>query len=324
MFPKATLVIVVVFVTLLATNPTCITKAFDAGLFTNRKVTTRYNFPLAYGNQENTHKQENDRTRNDKRKFELWLDLRGTRLSPVTALELWSIEEQQSCVSRDNFDELQPFVKCLVSTKAEQFDYALLKFLDDAVGNETIELMFLGDEECADNNSHAMPQKIIEYSTISKESIVSGRLFSLVTSPSSSTVPMLPDPLPVIEAATQGKWVVLDTIGWENLEEEERISLVFGLVELITSVAAENRGGIGLTCRSSTEVAKIAMRIQSIVSGSSGKKTAKCTESGILIPNDACSSMDIVTEDREEELQSKFSIIVPFDMKLIRTALMLM
>ncbi len=315
------IVVVVVIVNSLATAPTGITMAFDAGLYTKWKFTRRTNFPLAHRNQENIHESGNFKTPNDERVFELWLDLRGTRLSPKTALDLWFAEGLQSCASTHSFDLPHPFVKCLVSSKSEQLDYAFLTFLNDAVGNKTIEVMFLGGEERPDKNNLSGIQNIIQYSTISKESIVSGRLFSLVTSPSSFRVPLLPDPLPAIETASQGKWVVLDTNGWKNLDEQERISLVVGLVELISSFAAENHGGIGLTCRSSTEVADIAMWIQSICSDSSRKVTAKCTESGIFIPNDEYSSNDIVPGGQRHPM---FSIIVPFDMKLIRTALMLL
>ena len=103
-----------------------------------------------------------------------------------------------------------------------------------------------------------------------------------------------------------------------------------GIVELISSSAY--RGRIGWTCHSKNEVVKAAMWIQSMGIGSgfggregSGMMRTKTLESGILIPEDFTreTAIDGSTSDHAVDRTFSFAIIVPYDLGLIRTSMLL-
>jgi hypothetical protein len=131
-------------------------------------------------------------------------------------------------------------------------------------------------------------------------------------------MPQLPDPLPAIEVASNGQWIALDTNGWKEVAEEERISMLLPLVELISS-AASGSGGIGLTCHTNNEVVKAAMFIQSLTNDARGGRggTTKTLDSGIVVPDDDAESVT------KNSANTNFALILPCDMALLRTTKLL-
>ena len=226
---------------------------------------------------------------------QLWIDLRGTSLTPNIALELWSLE--------DDNNNNAPFTKCLVSSIEKNAK-------DDDISNNLLDILLVEEGDTTDDMPIIFQQK---------EHI--GRILSLQTS--STSMPILPnDPLSAIDIVSKGQWLLIDTNEWKKVEEDERISMVIPLIDLISSGFMNDTssgGGIGVTCHTNNEVVKIAMYIQSMMnaSGGSDNTKTKTLDSGIVVPdtdNESSSS---------GSMQQQFAIIVPFDMELLRTAKLL-
>lgn len=253
--------------------------------------------------------------------FELWLDLRGTSLTPKAAAELWDLEERQSNsmqqqpLERNSNDrELTmaraPYVKCLVSsTEKSQVGYTPQN--DDELYPNSNVLLIAEFDDGGD-------MKSISQMTSETTSKSIGRIQSLQAS---SSMPILPDPLPAIDVASKGQWVILDTDGWKKFDEEERSSMALPLMGLIHSGSlgsSTSGGGVGLTCYTPSEVVKTAMFIESIANGGGGGSAGqtKTMESGIVIPDSDAVKSPVLCN-------AKFAIIVPFDIGLLRTAKLL-
>ena len=230
--------------------------------------------------------------------LQLWIDLRGTSLTPKTALELWSLED----------DNNAPFTTCLLSS--------IEKNAKDTSNNKLD--ILLVEESDTTNDMPIICQQ--------KEHI--GRILSLQTS--STSMPILPnDPLSAIDIVSKGQWLLIDTNDWKKVEEDERISMTLPLIDLISSGFTNDSssgGGIGITCHTNNEVVKIAMYIQSIMnaSGSSDNTKTITLDSGIVVP-DTTDNESLSDDDtnHSNSMKQKFAIIIPFDMELLRTAKLL-
>lgn len=226
----------------------------------------------------------------------LWIDLRSTSLTPKAALELWSLED----------DSNAPFTKCLVSSMEKSTKD------DDTPNNLDVLLVEEGDDPNDD-----MP-------FISQQTKHIGRILSLQAS--STSMPILPnDPLSAIDIVSKGQWLLVDTNQWKKVEEDERISMVLPLIDLISSGFTNNAsGGVGVTCHTNNEVVKIAMYIQSMMnaSGGSDNTKTKTLDSGIVVPD---TDNESLSDDgtNHTPMKQQFAIIVPFDMELLRTAKLL-
>merc|ERR1711933_441741 len=93
------------------------------------------------------------------------------------------------------------------------------------------------------------------------------------------------------------------------------------MIELISGAVGGDdydRGGVGLTCHTKNEVVIAAMKIQSMINGDGALATTNVvtSESGILVSD--TSSVDKDTPKR------KFALILPFDIKMMKTAKMLL
>ena len=260
---------------------------------------------------------------------EIWLDLRGTSITPKTALELWELDEQMQQQSNSNKARKEtkpPFMRCLVSSISKQSDSSSLV---TPPANNPLDVLMVGQEE-------AGGMRIITQTQKSSSSF--GSMISLQPSPASASIPILPDPLPLIDLASQGLNVLLDTKGWKKVAEEKRLSMLLPLIELITSSTATNADGgiVGWTCFSNSEIVETAMWIQSMGNGSKGSRggntlRTKTLDSGILIPDlDDIESFaldsTVIDEDSTEQKRDecKFAIIVPYDVALLRAAMMLL
>ncbi|KAL7497620.1 hypothetical protein ACHAWT_009163 [Skeletonema menzelii] len=270
---------------------------------------------------------------NNNNGLEIWLDLRGTSLSPSTALELWELEHTDN--NNDNLDHnagtIQsnvPFTKCLVSNHANN---------NNNLNSDSQEQM---------ESQHTTIQVLIDDDHPNSSW---GKTLPLQINPNSQQ-PILPDPLPAMELISQnkGQYVLLDTTkGWKKVEEELRLSYLLSLAEVISSGALpsvsstsshdgdSNRGpgGIGFTCLTRNEVVKVAMWIQSITNNNpewnNGGKNArvKTLDNGLVIPE-----YDDNDDGARDELPSRqqaatglqYAIVVPYDVGLLKTAAMLL
>jgi hypothetical protein len=248
---------------------------------------------------------------------EIWLDLRGTSLSPSTALELWDLEHAHDNNDDDVYNKSTvPFTKCLVSPSSRD-------------NNKNSQ-----NEKQQHNNIHVVVDNEASSSW--------GKILPLETSTrSSSSIPILPDPLPVMEIISQGKWIILDTtLGWKKVEEEKRLSYLLPLAELISSGAVTGvggggygSGGIGFTCQTKNEVVKVAMWIQSITNrcndGGGGKNVrVKTLENGLVIPDSDAVTLDDLQQQQQfgttRQARLQYAIVVPYDVGLLKTAAMLL
>jgi hypothetical protein len=251
--------------------------------------------------------------------LELWLDLRGTSLTPKTALQLWAMEGQ-----KENM-HAPPFVKCLVSSMEMSYSSPSLDIYDD-IDVLIVEERMDGD----DDMQYIVQQQTYDPSSSSLSNYCIGRILNLQAS---SSKPILPDPLPAMEHASNGQWIIIDTDGWKKIEADERLRMALPLLELIasssataasTTCASNNRGGIGLTCHTNNEVVKTIMFIQSMLAGGGGdgrQVRTKTLTSGIVIPDEDNTS--IPSADNESTMHH-FAIVVPYDMELLRTAQLLL
>ncbi|KAL3807067.1 hypothetical protein ACHAXA_006659 [Cyclostephanos tholiformis] len=243
--------------------------------------------------------------------LELWLDLRGTSLSPRTALELWDMEERQGGESCSDRSPDAPFVKCLISSAETSFASPSQNSVDEFTQN--IEVLLV-----AEGRDDEDMRFILQQADPSKTSMCIGRLLSVQAS---SSKPILPDPLPFMEVASNGQWIVIDTDGWKKIEEEERLRMALPLFGLLST--SSRGGGIGLTCHTKNEVVKTVMFIQSMTNGggSNGRQMRTITlESGIIIPEN---DTPITSASANPTMTPLFAIVVPYDMELIRTAKLL-
>jgi len=229
--------------------------------------------------------------------LQLWIDLRGTSLTPKTALELWSLED----------DNNAPFTTCLLSLEKNAKD----------TSNNKLDILLVEEGGDTTNDMPIIFQQ--------KEQI--GKILSLQTS--STSMPILPnDPLSAIDIVSKGQWLLIDTNEWKKVEEDERISMILPLIDLISSgftIDANGEGGIGVTCHTNNEVVKMAMYIQSMMnaSGSSDNTKTKTLDSGIVVPDNADNASLSDDDTNHSPMKQKFAIIVPFDMELLRTAKLL-
>jgi len=266
---------------------------------------------------------------NDNNGVEIWLDCRHTSLSPSTALELWDLECPDANYNNDDVGLTKlgaPFTKCLVSPSDN---------VSNSNGEKQMQLQnniqVLVDSGTNNNNN--------KQTTESTSSSSWGKVLPLQTN--TQSMPILPDPLPAMETISQGQYIILDTTkGWKKVEEEQRLSYLLPLAELISSGAttggengSSSSGGIGFTCLTKNEVVKVAMWIQSITNnnrsgdGGGGQNVrVKTLENGLVIPDyDGDVMSDLQKQfgsSRQARLQ--YAIVVPYDVGLLKTASMLL
>ena len=224
-------------------------------------------------------------------KMEVWLDLRGTSITPKAALELWRAEVQGDVQLEDEVTAAPisiPFTKCLISSDA-QYSY-------------TIE----ADVMIVDKNG-----VLFSPTSSHEQSISIGQIVTLESS--QNHMPTLPDPLPLIDKYSNGEWILLDTNAWKKINGDKKLAALFPVAELIISMEPSGSGGkIGWTCHTKNEVAKSVMWIKSHEKKGS-MMSAKTLESGIMIP---CEK----NTNTPNSNSTDFIIVIPYDSGLLRTA----
>ena len=249
--------------------------------------------------------------------IEVWLDLRGTSLTPNAALELWNLEDTMNN-QLNSLDRARntPFHKCLVSLVRNSD--GILPPKDSYENNRSIEILAVS--ECTDEND-IMPCIFHQTDPLATSPTISTCVGRLLPLQASSNTPILPDPLPAMEVVSSGQWIVLDTEGWKKVAEEERLRMVLPLLELLSpGVSGSDHGGIGVTCQTTNEIVKAVMFIQCMTSGggSNGRNIrTKTLESGIVVPQQQ--DLNILSSSGARS-KRRFAIVVPCDMILLRTA----
>ncbi|KAL7474949.1 hypothetical protein ACHAW6_000889 [Cyclotella cf. meneghiniana] len=242
--------------------------------------------------------QSYDRSDTDER-IELWLDLRGTTITPKMAIEMWKteIEDGQMEHEHPGPSPNAPFSKCLISfDERQQIEFTI----EDTLCS--MDVLMVGRDGYSFKSIYAQPSDLI------------GTIVSLKSS-QSTAMPLLPDPLSLIEKYSNGEWILFDTKEWKKYGEDEKLGMLFPLVELVGSVDRNvNNGRIGWTCHSRSEVIKSAMwkKCQPDIS-------TKTLDSGIVIPGDEIADGRVVQNDE----RTKYVITVPYDSGLLRAAMSL-
>lgn len=225
-------------------------------------------------------------------KIEVWLDLRGTSITPETALEFWRAEVQDMQIDWCHAQQV-PFTKCLISYDEQELPK-----------NEMNVLM-------VDTHGNS-------FSAVSdKQSASIGDIVRLEPFQSNS-MPTLPDPLPLIDKLSNGKWLLLDTKAWKKIDTSEKLDLLFPLVELVTPMKQSGESVIGWTCHSKSEVIRSAMWARAYHQSSLSQRSTKTIASGIIIPDDTQpeNTLGMARNDR-----TKFVILIPYDLGMLKTAL---
>mmetsp|Transcript_24828 Transcript_24828/g.44656 ORF Transcript_24828/g.44656 Transcript_24828/m.44656 type:complete len:370 (+) Transcript_24828:37-1146(+) len=313
-------------------EPTCIHQSTTSSSSTDKNIF--YNINISDNDDAHEYQGEHD---NIGGVVELWLDLRGTSLTPKAVLKLWHLEERQNNqqqplennndTTADSLLAKAPFVKCLMSPNEKFRDSPPQK--NNNENEQHIDVLFVAEKDGGDMNYLLRQANRSPSSTSAPDSII-GRILSLQAS--SSSMPILPDPLPAMEVASKGQWIILDTNGWKKIAEDDRISNVLSLAGLISS-GSNSGGGIGLTCHTNNEVVKAAMFIQSMTNnggggGGGGNTRTKTLESGIVIPDDDDDDAEMSSGSgsgiRKSGKRTNFAIIVPYDVGLLQTATLLL
>jgi hypothetical protein len=227
---------------------------------------------------------------NTDHKIEVWLDLRGTSITPKTALELWQVEVQDELL-----DQVQlPFTKCLISYTGRD---------SSALSNGEIDVLMIDQDGCT-------------FKSILDPSASIGQIIHLKSS-QSSYMPILPDPLALIDSYSNGQWILLDTNSWKKIDESEKLGSLFPVAELITSMdQTGSNGRIGWTCHTKSEVIKSAMWMQCQSMKGSSVSPTKTLDSGIIVLGEMSDA-----PSQQTTSDSKFVIVVPYDVGLLRTAM---
>ena len=283
--------------------------------------------------------------------MEMWLDLRGTAISPRVAFhhlthELMMTEEGDDSENNEEDDETKEDSGCisinrvLVSDMVKQeyarqfLPHSTMKPLDAMVNND---VLLVTDKTC---NEHYW--KVVRASTYfnQQDSQIAGELVIMKGRQAGKTTNVgLVDPIPALECISRGGWVIVDS---QEIEDDtERFHAVSSLVELLASSASltfssltlfgngnsgdtsddvgmsakSSPGGIAVVCGSNTDIFSFAPLIQLI--RSYGGTSLSSTESGILISqNSGASSLEADRATRKIQT----ALVLPFDSSLWKTS----
>lgn len=227
---------------------------------------------------------ESSMSNDDERSFiQLWLDLRGTAITPQMALT--KLEE----------DSPFPVNKVLLSTQDAQRAVELRK-----PGDPDLVIVDSSDDTICDAKDPT-----IQYGT---RVAIDGDSFV--------------DPMPALETASVGGWVLIDPMeGNDKFQENQEaitnlvdfissgmslgvdsFSLGTDTTDAVSTMERKAKGGIAITCRTKAEMVQIANTFQSLEPG-----TLTTTESGILLKVDPM-------EGSTPAMQR--ALVLPFDMPL--------
>ena len=266
---------------------------------------------------------------------ELWLDLRMTALFPDQVVDylieqLIEDNDGEELVSPDaaGYSEC-PFDRILLSD--ESFQLTLNKKSEYTDG--LVDILYIPTEakdqvaisDCTSNGGMSVPFGSIAY--MGKE----------------DPATTVDDPIISLDVLSSGKWMVLldEDDGVDAADEPKRVDSISSFLQLAVASSGGfslfgggdsdggliledntdtqkdklNQGGVAVGCSSKSMLVQMASLLQTIQSGSS----VSTTESGILIQ----SSENKSDCDTETEPALRFALVLPFDLTLWKTALLL-
>lgn len=236
---------------------------------------------------------------------QLWLDLRRTTIPPQTAL---------LHLTDDLWDEYTP-----PSNKSFLVDKVLInqsngieKIADDLMEEFETEVGLLS--YCEEKN------EILE---MNDEGVMLpfGKVVNVEDETGKGVINVNVDPMPVLEAVSNGEWVILDVNG------DVDTSSILTLIELVSnacqsplfsspSSSSSSTGGIGIRCESQSSVMEMGALIKSLC-GSKGYET---NESGILVQSSDENQNQISDDTKSGDAPIGFAIVMPFDSVLWQTS----
>ncbi len=257
--------------------------------------------------------------------FELWLDLRDTKMSPQVAL---------SHLTNDLWDEFhapsgKSFLVDRVLIDASKLSEGEIQSVCDEVNDEyedEIKILFQkdGDIYTLDNGSNELGDRGDDTSFAER-----GKEF-LMFDKETRVICAYSEPLPALEVTSAGKWLILNSKDMEG--EVQRKESIQSLVELCSGGllptfdmhTLENKnnnddggnlvqGGIAIDCTTNAHVLEACSLIKSILGNSKDYIT---TDSGILFESNSglehCSSIGRGGID--------YAVLIPLDALLWKTA----
>eukprot|EP00550_Attheya_septentrionalis_P006872 CAMPEP_0198296096 /NCGR_PEP_ID=MMETSP1449-20131203/30954_1 /TAXON_ID=420275 /ORGANISM="Attheya septentrionalis, Strain CCMP2084" /LENGTH=302 /DNA_ID=CAMNT_0043996605 /DNA_START=309 /DNA_END=1217 /DNA_ORIENTATION=- len=254
---------------------------------------------------------------------EFWLDLRGTAISPGSALSLLADD-----FSDDPILDSIPVDRILISQDGigRALQSSLLTSSSTSRSNSNIDLMYEGNEDGM-------------LRSVSDETILYGKTIFLGEDTSKM------DPIPALDAVSMGGWVILDPKAIRD--EEDRLSAVSSLINFVSGAKISSTGagvlllgggtsldagdveetvvtmdadaflgvgelgGLAMCCRTDSEIMKSAEYIQSMLFGGS----ITSTESGILLQQELS---DDGSDSKQPSLNA--AVLLPLEPHLWKTA----
>eukprot|EP00978_Attheya_sp_CCMP212_P010525 scaffold25543_cov55-Attheya_sp.AAC.5 len=254
---------------------------------------------------------------------EFWLDLRGTAISPGSALSLLADD-----FSDDPILDSIPVDRILISQDGigRALQSSLLTSSSTSRSNSNIDLIYEGNEDGM-------------LRSVSDETILYGKTIFLGEDTSKM------DPIPALDAVSMGGWVILDPKAIRD--EEDRLSAVSSLINFVSGAKISSTGagvlllgggtsldagdveetmvtmdaeaflgggelgGLALCCRTDSEIMKSAEYIQSMLFGGS----ITSTESGILLQQKLS---DDGSDSKQPSLNA--AVLLPLEPHLWKTA----
>lgn len=244
---------------------------------------------------------------------ELWLDLRGTAISPLAALS--HLSEDITPPFRGNF------IAERVIVSEDGIGRALRDMRRYGAGRDDPDILYEREEDRT-------------LRSVGDESSVHGGIISLDGEGSV-------DPIPALNIVSGGGWVVLD---WDKVQDEQkREEAAKNLVEFMSfGAASENSlllddadgmqanshdfvekgasGGFSLCCKTKGDI----IMAGSLAKLSQASRSLRATESGILFQHDSYNFGDVMSNaERAHGNSLKSAFLLPFDAMMWETALLL-
>ena len=259
--------------------------------------------------------------------FELWLDLRGTTISPQVGL---------SHLINDLWDEFTPpqdksFLVDKVIVDATKLSGTEMEKIYNEVNDEyedEIEILFYKD-----HNMLSLDVVSNEHDDKNGDAFCRhqrGKDFQMFDM-DTGVIHAYTDPFPALEVISSGQWLVLDSSGMRD--DNERREAIESLVELCSgglsptlTLIGQNefnhgsslRGGVAIDCSSDTDILEACTFMKSMTGNPNDYIT---TDSGILIESKKEEPSSTKIEQNLSTSKSMdFAILIPFDALLWKTA----
>jgi len=268
--------------------------------------------------------------------MELWLDLRGTKVSPQIAVD----HLHQNVHSQDDGDN--DINKLMV-------DKILVSIPDNASSvpnndgfEKEITLLFAATAANKMSDDTGITSIIYGDSTKDENSVM-GKVMNFEQMETKSSLSMYANPITALDIIQNGEWLLLDSTtaknnnngGDSSIIDDERSGALLNFIDIVslgcTSSSAftlidggdkrinsinndDVAGGIAICCTKNADILQMGAYLEG--SGGGGSKT---TKSGIYIIQESPEEED----DDKKSTTIKYAIALPFDIELWKTASLL-